>query len=113
MVENIPKGQFTRVQRNCTHDNDYLEQAHVLKCHFIEKGYNTDNLERTIQEIHIVPQSNCLTDRPKHNTNNHQWGFISGYHAQYKDVEAIFKKYWSLLTTDTILTRAIPDEPVW
>lgn len=58
----------------------------------MEKGYNTVVLDKAIIEIHQVPQSSCLTDKVKQKDNKHEWGFISGYHAQYKEVETIFKK---------------------
>lgn len=51
-------------------------------------------------------------EKAKQRDSKHEWGFISAYHAQYKEVEATFQKYW-VLTTDKILTKALPDNPVF
>lgn len=45
----IPKGQFTRVCRNCTFDSDFHAQSEVLKNRFIEKGYQAEILDSTIR----------------------------------------------------------------
>lgn len=37
-LRNIPKGQFMRIQRNCTHIDDYMIQSSLIKQQFIEKG---------------------------------------------------------------------------
>lgn len=35
---NIPRGQFVRFRRNCTHESDYLSQSQVLTARFLQKG---------------------------------------------------------------------------
>lgn len=45
-LRNIPKGQFTRIRRNCTFDADYRTQAEYIKACFSEKGYKSQPLEK-------------------------------------------------------------------
>lgn len=59
-IKNVPKGQFIRIRRNCTLDEDYTMQAQVLKNRFVEKGYNTTILDKTINDVQKVPQRGCL-----------------------------------------------------
>lgn len=38
-INNIPKGQFCRLQQNCTRESDYVDQSLLLKKKFKDKGY--------------------------------------------------------------------------
>lgn len=39
-LTNIPKGQFTRLRRNCSRRSDFLVQSELLGKRFIDKGCN-------------------------------------------------------------------------
>lgn len=45
------------------------------------------------------------------NATNQEWSFISGFHAQYKEVEAIFSSHWHILLMDRVLKPALPPKP--
>ena len=111
-IKNIPKGQFLRVRRNCTEYSDYVEQANTLKRRFVQKGYDESNLNDIIQEVAEVPREQCLKKREAAESNNqHQWGFLTGFHAQYKEIETIFRKHWYILSKDIHLGGTIPEQP--
>lgn len=52
-----------------------------------------------------APQSELTT------TNDHEWGFITGFNAQYKEIEAIFSRYWHILKLDKNLGPVLPANP--
>lgn len=54
-----------------------------------------------------------MIDKIKQKDTKHEWGFISAYRAQHKEGEVIFKKDWALLSTDKILTKFIPENPIF
>ena len=43
--------------------------------------------------------------------SQHQWGFLTGFHSQYKDIEMIFRKHQYILARDTHLGTVIPEQP--
>lgn len=100
-----------RIRRNCTQDTDYLNQATVIKERFVEKGYNAPDLDLLIDKIRSTSQECLLEPRTRPPNQQHEWGFISGYHEQYKDIEAIFKKHWGILTIDKVLNPVLPSAP--
>lgn len=101
-----------RVRRNCSDLDTYAIQANILKERFLQKGYKGDALNNIIQEVANIPREECLKERdcivP---TNQHQLGFISGFHHQYRDVEMIFKRHWHILCRDRHLGDVLPSRP--
>lgn len=110
-LRNIPKGQFMRIRRNCTEDTDYYDQASLIKQRFVEKGYKESSLNHIMQEVGNTTQNNLLEPRTRPPNKQHEWGFITGYHEQYKDVEAIFRKHWNILKLDKVLNEQLPSVP--
>lgn len=102
-LKNIPKGQCMRVWRNCSFESDFVSQSLVLKECFREKGYTDFQLDRAMEEVIGLTQDSCLEDRIKLVDTKHEYSFISSYHAQYKEVEEIFCRYWKILTMDKVL----------
>lgn len=111
-LKNIPKGQLTRVKRNCSNKADFLRQAQVVRKKFVEKGYVGETLDSTIQELAVRPRDSFLIDQPKvQNNDNHEWSFISGFHSQFREVEDIFNAHWHVLCMDKTLGPSLPCRP--
>lgn len=112
-LRNIPKGQLTRVRRNCTKIEDFESQALIMKKKFVENlGYHEENLDRIIENIALIPREEFLRDGihpPK--SNYQEWSFICGFHAQHKEVEEIFVTHWHILLMDKVLKPALPLKP--
>lgn len=110
-IRNIPKGQILRVRHNCT-ELDYFAQAGTLKDKFIQKGYREDVLDITIIEIAKIPRKQCLRNKDAKPLNDqHQWGFISNFHYQYREIENLFSKYWHILCRNRHLCDTLPNKP--
>lgn len=105
-LKNIPKGQITRVRRNCTKDEDFLAHSNILKERFIQKDYDGNILENLIQEIKEVPQQSILIDKERDINTNQEFAFISNFHSQFKEVETIFKKHWHILCLDKVFKQS-------
>lgn len=111
-LRNIPKGQLTRIRRNCTNIEDFNTQALVIRKKFVEKGYSEENLDRIIGNVASTSREELLKDvtHPPVN-NNQEWSFISGFHLQYKEVENIFNSHWHILQMDKTLKPVLPSKP--
>lgn len=48
---NIPKGQLTRIRRNCENDKNFEEQANEIINRFTKKGCNKSILELAKKKI--------------------------------------------------------------
>lgn len=90
-----------RVKRNCsTTTNDFIAQSEVVKRRFVDKGYNPQYLDTVVEEVLALPRENCLSDVVPHRK---EWGFISGFYSQYKEIESIFEVHWHVLLLDKTL----------
>lgn len=74
-LRNIPKGQFTRIRRNCTLDEDYVTQAEYINQRFVEKGYKAQPLEKLIAGMGSNSQEMYLVPKQRHQDSKHEWGF--------------------------------------
>lgn len=110
-LRNNPKGQFMRICRNCSRDEDYFAQAQQIKSRFTEKGYNVHDLDKVIHEVGLAPQEWCLQPRESIRIRNIIGGFIGSFHEQYKDIKSIFRTQWDILRMDRILSKALPETP--
>ena len=111
-LKNIPKGQLMRVKRNCSTLEDYDEQSEILKGRFREKGYNAQKLNAISEEIKIIPRVDVLKNSVKSsNFKDYEWSFMSSFHSQYKEVEAILQNHWHILCLDKTLKPVLPANP--
>lgn len=84
-------------------------QVNVLKNKFIHKGYNNEVLDKTFNEVANIP---CLMKKDHQSPSyQHQWGFISNFQYQYREIEEIFKKYRYILCMDRDLGPVLPNCP--
>ncbi|CAH2329718.1 Hypothetical predicted protein, partial [Pelobates cultripes] len=58
-LENAPKGQFLRIRRNCTNEQDFIIQANIIKKQFLEKGYEETKLTKDFLLFYML--STCHT----------------------------------------------------
>lgn len=109
----IPKGQFTRLRRNCSEVSQYYQQAELLKIRFLEKGYAGDKLDKVIKEIGECDRSKLFSTRPKSATSGSkaEFSMITGFNIHHKQVEKILKKHWPILKEDKILGPVLPGKP--
>lgn len=108
----IPKGQFTRIQRNCDDDEDFFTQTDILIKRFEEKGYERQALLNTREQISKLDRETILKDKPK-KQHKKDTAFITGYNLQYKAVEKSFKKYWPILLRDHTLKGILPEKTIF
>lgn len=84
----------------------------MLQTQFEEKGYNSQALEETIDEIaHLEEwQLKRKTTKNEPCTGNNI-AFITTYNSQYRQVEKIISKHWNVLKTDPVLDAILPQKP--
>ena len=109
-LSTIPKGQYMRIRRNCDTTTDFQSQSLILTEKFKEKGYLPQALEKTALQVATMDREQLLTSKKKAPFSG-ELAFFSGFHRQYKSIENIFKKYWSILLKDNDLVAILPPKP--
>lgn len=118
----VPKSQFTRLKRNCTFRENYLEEAPLLKACFVKKGYDPVDLDRVIQDVDGRDRSIMLKpwtesmhpDCPSQQASHLSpaFSFFTAYSTQHYVVKDLIRKYWSVLKSDKVLGSRLPEVPV-
>ena len=106
--KNIPKGQFNRLKRNCTRDEEYIEQSILMQKKFEEKCY-PENLVNEAFSFFLKPPEATLTK--KHLVNENTTRFVTTYNDCYKSVADIIKKHFKILHLDQRLAPILPATP--
>lgn len=112
-LDNIPRGQFMRMRRNCTLEDDFETQSDRLEGMFLDKGYRKEFLKRERNMVRNLSRDDLLRDKNAAVGNKEFDGtcIVLDYSLQSKDVERILKKYWSVLKQDTHLKDLLSDKP--
>lgn len=92
-------------------DADYKIQAAQKKTKFVERGYSGTQLDRTIEEVGTNSQELCLQSTVRDRNSIHEWGFITNFNAQHKEIETIIQQHWEILRMDKVLGKVIPVRP--
>lgn len=112
-LNNIPRGQFTRMRRNCTRVEDYEVQSIRLSNMFLEKGYRKEFLEKELFEVGRINRDDLLRDNTRSTDRDINDGIsvVLDYSVQSNEVRRIICKYWSVLKQDIHLRDMLPDKP--
>ncbi|CAJ0963544.1 unnamed protein product [Ranitomeya imitator] len=106
----VPISQFLRVRRNCTHDADFITQAHNLTRRFKQRGYPKRVISSAFQRARREDQASLLTSRPRN--PDHTTRFITDYNNSWHQVKNIINRHWSILRTDAQTAEVTSDRPL-
>ncbi|XP_069591607.1 uncharacterized protein [Ranitomeya imitator] len=94
----IPKGQFLRVKRNCSTEEDFRAESKKLTDRFQTRGYPRKVISRAFQHSQQCEREEIL--KPKQKKDARTIDLITVYHNQWGDVYGILKKNWNILLTE-------------
>lgn len=110
-LNSIPRSQFLRLRRNCTETDTFLTQAGTLKQKFLDKGYNTKNIEVELQRVTNIDRGSLLVVKPKKELDKKfKWAMLTSFSIQHKQIKTIIKKHWDVLKNDKILNTTLPEQ---
>lgn len=109
-LKSIPRSQFTRIRHNCSDLSDYFHQAQILKSRFIDKGYDSVDIDEAINKVSLIDRSSLLSERPKGTQENkHRWSFLTNFSVQHKQIKDILIRHWKVLKNDHMLGPLLPE----
>ncbi|OCT74329.1 hypothetical protein XELAEV_18033295mg [Xenopus laevis] len=109
-LNNIPKGQFGRIKRNCSNLDDYRQNCEIMEGDFREKGYNTQLLQDSRKEIDKIDRKELLVTRKKEKTLQFV-PFVTKFSKGGYKLSNIMRKHWHILKMDNTLQGIIGDHP--
>lgn len=106
----ISKGQFIHIKRNCSLQQDYIEQTDTLIHRFMDKGYPQNTLLKIREQVGASYRQALLTTKEKAE-REYDVTFITSFSKQFKTLEQSIKKNWFILQIDPILSKVLPIRP--
>lgn len=107
-VGNIHKSKYYRLKHNCTRDFDTHGQHFRQK--FLDKGYPSTVVDEAFT---FYTHNDAVVVRNAKTTLSAQLlRFTTNFHTQFRWIEHIFQKHWSILQEDPNLKAIIANQPL-
>ncbi|OCT59677.1 hypothetical protein XELAEV_18000535mg [Xenopus laevis] len=113
-IDGIPKGQYLRLRRICSTEEEFKQEAYKLYQRFKARGYKTRYLHRVDQDALSKTREDLLykPQRPKSlGTKQNDQGYtrlIFTYNDNDEGVRSVIHKHWVILSRDPIMGRLTP-----
>ena len=79
-----------------------------MKTHFISRGYNKSNIEKTLREVKLLKREDLLKERDTEKSKDPQSVFVCTWHPKLSQLPSILKENHKILTTDVKLSKTFP-----
>ncbi|OCU02648.1 hypothetical protein XELAEV_18008412mg [Xenopus laevis] len=109
-LNNIHKGQFGRIKKNCSDPKDYQSNCKIMEGEFIEKGYNPQLLIDSKKKIDEMDRTELFATKTKKKELQFV-PFITKFSKGGYKLNNIIKKHWHVLQMDKDLQGIIGEHP--
>ncbi|XP_069612068.1 uncharacterized protein [Ranitomeya imitator] len=109
LKKGIPKGQFYRIRRNCSTQEDFRRHSQDLTQRFKNRGYPRKVIANAYSTAKEVDRGSLL--QPRQKTAPRPLGVITTFNNQWQEVRGILTKYWGILCSEPKLKPHISERP--
>ncbi len=100
--EAIPYGQFLRVKRNCSENEDYHTNSDILITYFTRRGYPEKLLENAKSQCDKISRTDILKTKKKtDNTIPQKIPMVLNYHPCNPPIMQAIRKHWPILQSSS------------
>ncbi|OCT78674.1 hypothetical protein XELAEV_18029760mg [Xenopus laevis] len=117
-IDRIPKGQYLRLRRICSTEEEFKKEAYKLYQRFKARGYKTRCLHRAYQNAMSQTREDLLY-RPQGTrilgTKQNDQGYtrlIFTYNDNDEDVRSVIHKHWDILSKDPTMGQLVSPRPL-
>jgi hypothetical protein len=108
-----PYGQFLRLRRLCTKEEDFTKHCEDMTSHYTKRGYPPELIHDSRVKAAKVTHHRAVHGFSKTNTNtNNPLVFVTTYNQNGPNIKDILAKHWDILQRPTISKEAFPDPPL-
>jgi hypothetical protein len=109
-LKGLAKGEFLRVKRICSSEENFKKRASELKGFFIKRGFQETELNKALEEVTNQNREDLLNYKEK--KRNDRVPFVLTYHPRLKRTSHILHKHFPLLNANKRLTEVFPEAPM-
>ncbi|KAL2083743.1 hypothetical protein ACEWY4_021516 [Coilia grayii] len=111
LIDNIPYGQFIRLRRICSIEEDYVAKAQEMCDRFKQRGYSQTQIDTAMGRANQKDRRELLYPQPVQHNNEKGITFVSQYSTAFKQVKKIINKHWRILECDPNLNHLASCRP--
>ena len=113
LLSALPKSQFMRIRRICTHLKDYKRHAQLYVSFFKKRGYREADLQRMAANIENYSQEFLLSPRQSPETTANRVPFVLTHHHKLLGLGGILRKnHLNMLRDNPSLKDVFPEAPI-
>ncbi|OCT55904.1 hypothetical protein XELAEV_18001096mg [Xenopus laevis] len=118
-IEGIPKGQYLRLRRICSTEEDFKREAYQLYLRFKARGYKTRSLRRAYQFAFSRSRDEVLYKHQQCDTSSvrrkdeDRTRFILTYGMKDQEARAVIQKHWHILSSDPNIGKWVTTRPLF
>lgn len=115
LIQGIPVGQFLRIKRNCSHEEDFENEAKELYGRFRKRGYLHQCIRKTKKKAMQADREDLLDKTENKKVPTQQQSpvrIITKYGTQWDQVKSILGQHWHLLSGAPLLGQIVGDRPL-
>ena len=114
-LRSIPKSQFIRIRRICTHLQDYWVNANQFIEFFSNRGYNQQNLIKCASEIANTPRDSYLKEqlKPRNDEKGSRTPLVVSWHHKFKGIADILHYHYNRIASHhPQFKETFPEPPI-
>lgn len=100
-----------RLRRNCTNQDDFVQEASILRERFLEKGYDDNELEVAFRSALDRNKDDLLIPKLRSQDDSLKFSFVTTYSNQHYEIKKIMQRHSKVLQGDRVLGSNLPDMP--
>ena len=109
-IANIPYGQFLRVKKICSTEEDTNQAMERIEKKFLERGFPKSLTETQRRRAEESNRMDLLTEKEKQ--RNARTPFTTTYNHHHPPIQQIINAHWPILQTSKRTATALTDPPV-
>ncbi|KAM9330952.1 uncharacterized protein KIAA0825 homolog [Gastrophryne carolinensis] len=110
LKRSIPVGQFLRLKRNCSTNEEFEKQANHLKERFQARGYPKRPVTEAVRRARASNRKDLIQKRER-KPSLQQLGIVTKFNNQWGRIRSILAQHWDILKSDRDLKDWIPQRP--
>ena len=100
LIKSVPKSQFIRLRRICTHMHDYTKHVNEFITFFQYRGYDKTNLIKCAYEVKNMKREDLLSPKPPSTQTNEQprVPLVIHWHHKFQGIAKTIHNHFARIT---------------
>mgnify|MGYP001796548552 CR=1 FL=1 len=111
LIKSLPKSQFIRIRRICTHKKDYWEHARAFISFYHKRGYNLKTLQNYALDIAKIDRLDLLVKNDKPNSS--RIPLVIAWHNKFSNIsKTVLSAYKCMIENFPEMKAKYPELPL-